>query len=109
DQERRVAAEDPHVSLHTGRDHHLGGSRPHFALRRDEVNFDAHVDVDSICLACSTASSMLPTRKNACSGRLSYSPSQIPRNEAIVSSIGTYFPGMPVNCSATKNGCDRNF
>ena len=28
-------------------------------------------------------------------------------NERTVSSIGTYSPGVPVNCSATKNGCDR--
>ena len=26
-----------------------------------------------------------------------------------VSAIGTYLPVSPVNCSATKNGCDRNF
>ena len=51
---------------------------------------------------------MPPTRKNACSGRWSYSPSQMPLNEAIVSSTGTYLPSMPVNCSATKNGWDRN-
>ncbi len=25
----------------------------------------------------------------------------------MVSAMGTYLPGVPVNCSATKNGCDR--
>ncbi len=47
----------------------------------------------SICLACATASSMPPTRKNACSGRWSYSPSHSPLNDAIVSSTGVYLPG----------------
>ena len=27
--------------------------------------------------------------------------------ERTVSATGTYLPAVPVNCSATKNGCDR--
>src|SRR5438045_3096472 len=50
----------------------------------------------SIVLAWATASSIPPTRKNACSGRSAYSPSHRPLKDAIVSSIGTYFPGIPV-------------
>ena len=36
-------------------------------------------------------------------------PFQIPLKLSMLSLTERYLPGMPVNCSATKNGCDRNF
>ena len=45
-------------------------------------------------LPFSTASSMPPTSRNACSGRWSYSPSHRPLNDVIVSSTGVYLPGI---------------
>ncbi len=38
--------------------------------------------------------------KNACSGKWSYSPSEIFLNDSMVSFSGTVEPGTPVNCSA---------
>ncbi|SJT63300.1 Uncharacterised protein [Clostridioides difficile] len=46
--------------------------------------------------------------KNADSGKSSYLPSKISLNPFIVSFTETYFPGIPVNCSPTVNGCDKN-
>ena len=57
--------------------------------------------------AASTTWSMPPFMKNADSGSSSCSPSMTSRNERTVSSIETYVPGVPVNASATWNGCDR--
>src|SRR5690348_11087316 len=54
-----------------------------------------------------TTSSIVPLRKKARSGRSSCLPSRISLKPRIDSSTGTYTPGVPVNCSATKNGCDR--
>src|SRR5262245_5490926 len=107
-EQRCVPAEDPDLAVDAARDQLLDIAGPDLALRRHDVDLDGHYAAASICLACSTASSIPPTRKNACSGRWSYSPSQSALNEAIVSSTGVYLPGRPVNCSATKNGCDRN-
>src|SRR3712207_8323858 len=41
------------------------------------------------------------------SGSSSCLPSSTSRNERTVSAMGTYWPGVPVNCSATWNGCER--
>src|SRR5262249_11367054 len=57
--------------------------------------------------ACSAASSMAPTYMNAPSGRWSHLPSQISSKERIVSASGVTLPGLFVNASATRNGCDR--
>ena len=54
--------------------------------------------------AFAMTSSIVPTLKNADSGYASISPSMIILNPRIVSFNGTYFPGIPVNVSATKNG-----
>jgi len=37
----------------------------------------------------------------------SYSPAAMLVKPFMVSAIETYLPGEPVNCSATKNGCER--
>src|SRR5918994_266320 len=110
DQQRRVTDEDPDIALDAVRDDHLRGSRPDLALGRDHVDLERGHPYAAcfIFSAAWTASSTPPTRRNACSGRWSYSPSVSARNDAMVSSTGTYLPGIPVNCSATKNGCDRN-
>src|SRR5688500_2536946 len=107
DEQRGVTREDADVAVDPVADHFGGLSGPHLALRRDDVHLERHYAASRV-FACSTASSIPPTRKNACSGRWSYSPSQSALKDAIVSSIGVYLPGRPVNCSATKNGCDRN-
>src|SRR4029079_14231069 len=119
-EQRRVPTEDPDLAVDAARDQLLNVARPHLPDRCDDVDLDGHrrapafgclsaiYAAASICLACSTASSIPPPRKNACSGRWSYSPSHSALNDAIVSSTGVYLPGRPVNCSATKNGCDRN-
>src|SRR3954451_2053349 len=120
DKQRRVATEDADLAVDATRDELLDVACPDLADRRDDVHLDGHQRrlrvgcvrpseaPASICFACSTDSSIPPTRKNACSGRWSYSPSHRALNDAIVSSTGVYLPGRPVNCSATKNGCDRN-
>ena len=46
-------------------------------------------------------SSIVPFMKNARSGKSSYLPSRISLKPRTVSAIGTYEPGVPVNCSAT--------
>ena len=85
-------AEDADLAVDAARDDLDGLADPDLALGRDDVDLDRHGYAASICFACSTASSIPPTRKNACSGRWSYSPSHRPLNEAIVSSTGTYLP-----------------
>ena len=54
--------------------------------------------------AFSTASSIVPTKRNADSGRSSCLPSIISLKPLIVSERGTYFPAIPVNFSETSNG-----
>ena len=54
--------------------------------------------------AFSTASSIVPTKRNADSGRLSCLPSMISEKPRIVSAIGTYLPSKPVNFSDTSKG-----
>ena len=46
----------------------------------------------------------LPSSCTTCSGRSSCLPSSTSLKPRIVSSSLTYLPGVPVNCSATKNG-----
>src|SRR5918994_7424753 len=58
--------------------------------------------------AFSSAVSMFPTMWNACSGRWSYSPLQIPSKDSSVSESGTNTPGCPVKASAANMFCDRN-
>ena len=71
--------------------------RPHCVL----------LPVTFYCIFAQT-SSMLPTLRKYPSGTSSCLPSRISLNPLIVSEIGTYFPSSPVNCPATKNGCERN-
>lgn len=54
--------------------------------------------------AFATASSIVPTKRNADSGRSSCLPSRISLKPLIVSERGTYIPGKPVNFSETWNG-----
>src|SRR5262245_30503181 len=61
-----------------------------------------------IFLACSSACSMAPTYMKAPSVRWSHLPSQISLKLRTVSGSLVYWPGLLVNGSATKNGCDRN-
>jgi hypothetical protein len=69
DQQRGVPREDADLSGNPPRDHHLRVARPDLALRRDDVNIHGHAYAASIVFPCSTASSMPPTSRNACSGR----------------------------------------
>src|SRR5215210_1702717 len=108
DQQRGVAREDADLARHAARDHHLRRARPDLTLRRDDVDVDRHAYAASMLLACATASSMPPTSRKACSGRWSYSPSVSPLNDAIVSSTGTYFPGIFVICFDTANCSLKN-
>src|SRR5262249_14791715 len=113
DEDRDVAVLDAQLTLHAAGDHDRRLARPRLALGGDEEHVErrrhAQAPTPASCFACASASSIPPTMKNACSGRWSYSPSARALNEAMVSSIGVYFPAIPVNCWATKNGCDRNF
>src|SRR5438876_2473296 len=54
--------------------------------------------------AFSTTSSIWPAIRKACSGSWSCFPSRISRAPRTVSLRSTYFPGRPVNCSATNMG-----
>src|SRR5262249_593386 len=58
--------------------------------------------------ACCAACSMGPTYMKAPSGKLSHLPSQISSKLRMVSASGVTLPGLFVNASATRNGCDRN-
>src|ERR1051325_5571433 len=102
-----------------------GGKAYHVAAeeqlrRRDNLQFErlhlhpllaraAGRAYDASFLWRSTTSSIVPAMKKWFSGIWSYSPSTIPLNPLIVSSSFTYLPWRPVNCSETKNGCERNF
>src|SRR4029077_19639186 len=86
--------------------------RDHFALLREDLarggqHFDREPRVRHYFFAASTTSSIVPLRKNALSGTSSCLPSMISSKPLIVSAIGTYAPGVPVNSSATKNGWER--
>src|SRR6185437_5442561 len=102
---RRVTAENADIAVECLGDPPFGGARPHLALWHDQLDSQAH---RSSSLALRSRSSIPPHMKNACSGMWSYLPSVIALNEEMVSSIGTNAPSMPVNCSATNIGWDRN-
>ena len=102
--ERRVSSENTQFPIERGDD---DGCRVPFEqcrLGRDHRNVQ-HVQ-PWIFLAFSSTSSAPPAMKNACSGYWSNSPATNRSNDEIVSSSLTYLPLMPVNCSATENGCD---
>ena len=73
-------------------------------LRRDDLELERHPLARASFSAFSRTSSIVPARKNACSGSVSVLPSRISLNDATVSLIETYLPGRPVKTSATKNG-----
>src|SRR5262249_44374765 len=112
DQHRGVTLQDADVALDASRDDHGRLAGPHLPLGGDQMDLERHryapASEPASDRACASASSIPPTKKKACSGRWSYSPSASPLNEEMVSSTGVYLPSIPVNCSATKNGCDRN-
>src|SRR5262249_24648852 len=88
-----------------GRGDLVGVAGVGLALGCDDL--DPHCDSASSFLAFSRTSAMLPTRWNARSSVTSSSlPSRISLAPATDSATGTSLPARPVNCSATKNGCD---
>src|SRR6185437_12986094 len=102
---RRMAAEDADVAVKGLGDHPSGGARPDLSFGHHQLDAEAH---RSSSLAVRSRPSMPPHMKTACAGTWSYLPSLIALNEATVSSSGTNAPSMPVNCSATNIGWDRN-
>src|SRR5262249_4708980 len=110
-EDRLRSCQGPRISLDAAGALHPAGSGPDAsvrACRRHQVDIDPHALAPSTCMASSTASSMPLAMKNAFSGSWSVSPTVRPRNDLIVTLIGVYLPYIPVNCSATKNGWDRN-
>lgn len=59
------------------------------------------------CLALARTSSIVPANRKQLSGMESHSPFKIILKPRRVSFNGTYWPGIPVNCSATWNDCER--
>src|SRR6202022_4089573 len=102
--ERRMAREDANLSIESRRHNGVRLALEEHSFRRDHRDLE-HYALASRC-AASTTPSMPPCMKNACSGYWSNSPATRRSNEEIVSSSFTYCPLMPVNCSATANGCD---
>src|SRR5690242_942505 len=103
--QRRVAGENAHLAVERRRDDRVGRALVQHGLGRDDGDVE-HASQPCSFFAFSTTSSMPPAMKNACSGRLSNSPATSRSTEEIVSSSFTYLPLIPVNCSATENGCD---
>ena len=101
---RRVTREDADLTVERRGDDGIRRPLEQHRFRRDDR--DGEHDQPCSFLAFSTTSSMPPAMKNACSGRLSNSPATSRSIDEIVSSSFTYLPGIPVNCSATENGCD---
>src|ERR1700691_4078100 len=101
-QQRLVVGEDADRAHGRERREHLDLLVEHLALGRE--HFDRELRVGHYFLAASTTSSIVPFRKKADSGTSSCLPSMISSKPLIVSAIGTYAPGVPVNSSATKNG-----
>src|SRR6185437_4325512 len=84
-----------------------GHAAPRFELKAAfQAAFANRATPDHSFVSSSTCS-IVPFRKNARSGTSSCLPSMISSKPRIVSAIGTYAPGVPVNCSATKNGWER--
>src|SRR5438445_8973131 len=115
DQHGGVAGQDAHLAFRPSGHHYGGPARPQLTFGRHDEHVEGRghrggypsSSSPPSSLAFSWASSIPPTMKKACSGKWSYSPWVRALNEAMVSSTGVYFPGLPVNCSPTKNGCDR--
>src|SRR5262245_40528709 len=113
--QRGVAGEDAHLALHARRDDHRRVALVDRPLRGEHADRDAlallgaeaGAHAAAISDACSSASSMPPTMKNAPSGTSSCRPSTISLNPRTVSPTGTYLPGRPVKASATWKGCER--
>src|SRR5436190_16936477 len=97
--QRRGFRSDDHTFHHSNSGSHIDTSFIAFGHRNSYF---------AIFLACSSACSIAPTYMNACSGRWSHLPSQISSKLRIVSRNGVISPGLPVNTSATKKGCDKN-
>ena len=70
-QQRGVPPQDPDHPVRAVGHEHLNVARPQLLLGRDQMDLDRHEPTVSSCLPCSTASSIPPTMKNACSGRWS--------------------------------------
>src|SRR6185295_19239220 len=106
-QQRLVVGQDADAAHARARGHHLDLVVEDLALGGEDLDGERGPGHRQSFFAASTTSSIDPLRKNADSGRSSCLPSSTSRNERTVSPIGTYWPGVPVNCSATENGCDR--
>src|SRR4051812_17481974 len=106
-QQRLVVGQDADGAHARARGHHLDLVVEGLALRREDLDLERSPRHQRFFLAASTTSSILPLSRNADSGRSSCWPSRISLNERTVSAIDTYAPGVPVNASATWNGCDR--
>src|SRR6185436_91470 len=93
------------VGQHADRAHRRAG-RDHLDLVVEDLALGGE-DLDAeLRPGHATTPSMPPFMKKADSGNSSWSPSMTSRNERTVSSVETYCPGVPVNASATWNGCD---
>ena len=79
-----MAGQHADVAVERLGDHHLGRPGPDLAVRHDQLHPQGH-ELFSRSLAFFSTSSMPPTMKNACSGRLSYLPSVMALNEEMVS------------------------
>src|ERR1019366_7628506 len=107
-QQRLVVCEQAdRADRRTGREH-LDLLVEDLPLRGEDLGDKPGARHQSAWAAASTTCSIRPLRKNALSGRSSCLPSISSAKPRIVSAIGTYSPGVPVNCSATENGCERN-
>lgn len=103
---RGVTGEDTEIAVERGRADGFDVALEDDTLWRHDRDVQWHYCFSFSAFA--TTSSIEPAMKNACSGRLSNSPFTKRSNEEIVSSIVSCLPLMPVNCSATSNGCDMN-
>ena len=106
--ERRVTSIDANLALCCIELHHIRLFIEKFAVRRHNCKLELLCHSSTSYLALATTSSIVPAFKKCPSGMSSCFPSMISLKPLIVSVIGTYLPGIPVNCSATWNGCDRN-
>src|SRR5580658_4237925 len=104
---RRVARQDPDVAIERGGADGVDVAFEDDALRGHDLHVQRHYCFASFS-AFAMTSSIEPAMKKACSGRLSNSPFTKRSNDEIVSSMVSCLPLMPVNCSATSNGCDMN-
>ena len=105
---RRMVGQDLELSHRTRHQDALNYSVVFYLLGRNYLqlqhNFNSSLLILNYALAASRsllafsfASSMVPTFRNACSGRSSTSPSRMALKPLMVSSMGTMTPGRPVN------------